>query len=71
MELYLKQFGLKRIEKGKTKFHKDLGPFDADEYLTEFPEVQTLVEKGEYDSVFDHFCRVGYSKAVHNCNMIL
>ena len=64
VELYLKHFGLKRIEKGVTKFHKDHAPFSVSSYLNLFPDVQFLVDSGEFSSVFDHFCQVGYADII-------
>jgi len=65
VEVYLEQFGLKRIEYGKTKFHKDFEPYNEAVYLEEFPEVEALVQTGEFSSVFDHFCKVGYDALTH------
>ncbi len=62
IEMYLRQFGLKRIEAGDSKFHNDLEPFSRTVYLKTFQEVEALVKSGEYSSAFDHFCKVGYSK---------
>jgi len=58
--LYLKHFGLQRIEHGKTKFHKDFEPFSEQSYLEEFPEVEALLHSGAFKSAFDHFVQVGY-----------
>jgi len=74
VEHYMKQFGLKRIEHGKTKYHKDLEPFSEQSYLEEFPEVEFLVKSGAFESVFDHFCRVGYGNLLeylHSKNTII
>ena len=61
LETYLEQFGLSRIAQGKSKFHKDLDPFNEVSYLERFPEVNDLIARGEYVSAFDHFSQIGYS----------
>ena len=74
VEVYLEQFGLKRIEAGETKFHKDFEPFSENVYLEEFPEVNSLIQSEVFSSAFDHFCRIGYSKLLeqlHNTNNIV
>ena len=65
LETYLEQFGLSRIAQGKSKFHKDLDPFNEVSYLERFPEVNDLIARGEYVSAFDHFSQIGYSGSLY------
>ncbi len=62
VEIYLEQFGLKRIQNGSSRFHHDYKAFDETEYLKEFPEVKEAVEEGVFTSGFEHFCLFGYAE---------
>ncbi len=62
VEEHLKKYGLKEIESGKRKFHKDLELFSEAAYLKIFPEAEALIKSEKYFSVFDHFSKVGYAK---------
>lgn len=42
--------------------------FDEDFYLKEYSHILPLIEKGEFKSGFDHFCKVGYK--TNNPNVI-
>lgn len=62
VEVYLEQFGLKRIENGKTKFHKDFEPYNEAKYLLLNEDVKKAAEEGVIKSGFEHFCLEGYKE---------
>ena len=49
-----------KYKHGSRKSHIDLDIFSETAYLEIFPKVEELVKSGEFASVFDHFCKVGY-----------
>ncbi|MCK5536027.1 MAG: glycoside hydrolase family 99-like domain-containing protein, partial [Bacteroidales bacterium] len=46
------------------RFHKNFEAFNEIAYLEIFPEVSALLDEGEINSVFDHFCEVGYLEII-------
>jgi len=69
VETYLKQFGLKRIEAGKTKFHKDFEVFDEKLYLESFPDIKKELEEGHFIKAFHHFCVDGYREIIEGTRL--
>ncbi|BAF72680.1 hypothetical protein [Sulfurovum sp. NBC37-1] len=65
---HLKVFGLKEIEEGERKFHKDLDAYNESDYLNSFPEAKVALENEEVSSIFEHFCKVGYQNIVSSVN---
>jgi GT2 family glycosyltransferase len=58
--MHLHLFGLKEIQNANRKLHKDIDFYNETAYLEKFPEASDLVKSGECNSIFDHFCKVGY-----------
>ncbi len=65
VDIYLKQFGLKRIEEGKERFHKNYDYFNEILYIECLPDVGESIEEGKFDSAFHHFTSYGYSEIIN------
>ena len=57
---HLETYGINEIKNGKRKFHKDFEPYSETVYLKYFPDLNSMLEAGEYSDPFDHFCQIGY-----------
>jgi len=57
---YLQLDGLRKIENGELRFHKNFVPFNEEKYLTDFPDVKLSVESQGYLNGFEHFKIYGY-----------
>lgn len=59
---HLQKFGLKEIESGERRFHKDFKLYSEERYLQMRQDVKRAVEEGKVKSGFEHFCLYGYDE---------
>jgi GT2 family glycosyltransferase len=60
----LEKVGLEEIKNGR-KFHPEFEPYNEEKYLEMFSDIKEAVEKGLFNSGFEHFCLHGYNEIIN------
>jgi GT2 family glycosyltransferase len=61
---YLEKDGYREISDGERPFHFAFEPYDDELYALLFPSVVAEVERGTFETLFDHFATHGYFEIV-------
>ena len=61
---HLQKFGLKELQEGKRKFHKDFEPYNEELYKTTVKDLENEMQENGYSTPFEHFINIGCRKII-------